>query len=298
LSGRRPRPELEELYASAPSETTPILMELAQRQAARRRPTQLLQQLERDGFVQPSTLDLRLVHQLDGLALAAAPEYEAVLLSPVAPLGCCSVLAPTSQDRTLTTSRGSEVVSDPTNLMALLAARRLARQADQVVRLCAVHQTLRAQPLPAVAGYTRHFRMFALTEAGPAQSEDGFEVTALSRAVAVFDRLFSAAEAALGCRFPRRRALVRTTTSRATLGFRLTERLRTTLPHVDIEQAELDQAYYDGVRISFGADNTAGEQVPIGDAGAFDWVAKLTANHRQRFVAAGFGLQLLPLAFR
>ena len=205
-------------------------MELAQRQAARRRPTQLLQQLERDGFVQPSMLDLRLVHQLDGLALAAAPEYEAVLLSPVAPLGCCSVLAPTSQDRTLTTSRGSEVVSDPTNLMALLAAQRLGRQVDQVVRLCTVHQTLRAQALPPVAGYSRHFRMFALTEAGPAQPEDGFEVAALSRAVAVFDRLFSAAEAALGCRFPRRRALVRTTAARATLGQRLTERLRTTCP--------------------------------------------------------------------
>jgi hypothetical protein len=167
-----------------------------------------------------------------------------------------------------------------------------------VVRLCTVHQTLRSQALPPVAGYSRHFRMFALTEAGPAQSEDSFEVAALSRAVAVFDRLFSAAETALGCRFPRRRALVRTTAARVTLGQRLTERLRTTLPHVDVEQAEFDHAYYDGVRISFGADNTAGEHVPIGDAGAFDWVAKLTANHRQRLVAAGFGLQLLPLAFR
>jgi len=48
----------------------------------------------------------------------------------------------------------------------------------------------------------------------------------------------------------------------------------------------------------FGADNTAGEHVPIGDVGVFDWVARLTANRRQRFVAAGFGLQLVPLVFR
>jgi hypothetical protein len=298
LSVRRQRPELAALYQSAPSETTPILLELAQQQAARRRPAHLLQQLERDGFVQPSVLDLRLVHQLDGLALAAAADYEAVLLSPVAPLGCCSVVAPTSQDRTLATSRASEVVSDPTNVMALLSARRLSKQPEQPVRLCAVHQTLRAQPLPPVPGYSRHFRLFALTEAGPAQAEDRFEIAAVTRAVRVFDRLFDTAGAALGCHFPARRAVVRATPGRETLALRLLERLRESLPHVEVDRKPLDQPYYDGVRVMFGADNTAGDHVPIGDVGVFDWLGKLTANRRQRFVAAGFGLQLMPLAFR
>ena len=91
-------------------------------------PADLLAQVQRDLYVQPSALDLRVIHELDGLALAAAAEYEAVLLSPVAPLGCCSVVAPTSQDRTLSTARACEVVSDPTNVMALLSAGRLKAQ--------------------------------------------------------------------------------------------------------------------------------------------------------------------------
>jgi hypothetical protein len=292
------RPELAALYEAAPSETTPLLLELARRQAARRRPADLIAQLDRDLFVQPSALDLRLVHQLDGLALAAAQEYEAVLLSPVAPLGCCSVVAPTSQDRTLSTSRASEVVSDPTNLLALLSAQRLRRSPGQPVQLCTVHQTLRAQPLPPGPGYSRHFRLFALTEAGPARGEDGFEVDAIARALAVFDRLFDAAASALGCEFPQRRASVRATGPRQTLAGRLVARLQATLPHVRLERAPLDQAYYDGLRVLFGADNRTGLHIPIGDVGLFDWMGRLTANRRQRLVAAGFGLQLVPLLFR
>lgn len=295
----RPRPEERSaLLDTAPSESTPLLLELARRQAERRRPAELLGQLERDGFVQPSMLALRLVHQLDGLALAAAPEYEALLLSPVAPLGSCSVVAPTSQDRTLTTNRGTEVVSDPTNMMALLGAQRIRRGLAEPIRLCTIHQTLRTQPLPAVPGFSRHFRMFAITETGTARADDGFEVEAVTRAVTVFDRLFDAATAALGCRFPQRRALVRASAARDALGERLVSRLRSALPHVSLERDVLEQPYYDGVRVMFGADNTGGQHVPIGDVGAFDWVAKLTANRRHRFVAGGFGLQLVPLAFR
>src|SRR4051812_32306128 len=113
-------PELSPLLDLSPSESTPLLLELARQQTSRRRPVDVLKQLEHDRFVMPSFLDQRMAHRLDGLALEAAHEFEAVLLSPVAPLGSCSVVAPSSQDRTLSTSRGSEVVSDPTNMLALL----------------------------------------------------------------------------------------------------------------------------------------------------------------------------------
>jgi hypothetical protein len=102
----------------APSGTTPPLLELARRQAGRRTPAELVAQTARDGFVQPSALDQRTPHGLDGLALDAAHALEAVALSPVAPLGACSVLASTAQDRILATTRGGELVSDPTNVLS------------------------------------------------------------------------------------------------------------------------------------------------------------------------------------
>jgi hypothetical protein len=296
---RRVRPELAALYTAAPSETAPVLLELARQQASRRRPADLLDQVARDRFVEPSMLDLRLAHRLDALALGAAAEYEAILLSPVAPLGSCSALAPTSQDRTLTTSRATEVVSDPTNVMALISAQRLQENPGrQPVRLCTVHQTLRAQPLPPGPGFSRHFRLFALTEAGDGLPDEAFEVEAVARMVGVFDRLFDAAAAELGCSFPNRRALVRTTAAREATGQRIAARLQASLPSLEVSRGPLDQVYYDGARVMFGADNRAGAHVPIGDVGVFDWLARLTANRRRRFVAGGFGLQLLPLLFR
>jgi hypothetical protein len=298
MSMREEDGELARLYAASISETTPVLLELARQQAARRRPRELVAQLERDGFVAPLALDQRLVHRLDGLALAAASGYEAVQLAPVAPLGACSVVGLTSQDRTLTATRGTEVVSDPTNALALISAQRLLGAPHQPVRLCTTHQVLRAQPFERRPGHSRHFRMFALTDAGRAEASDGFEVSALTRQLGVLDRLFDLLERDLGLQFPARRAIIRTTAQRDVLGQRLAERLHESLPHVAQTREPLGQAYYDGVRLGFGATSVDGEFIPIGDGGAFDWLTQLCSNRRLRFVASGFGLQLAPLLFR
>jgi hypothetical protein len=292
-----PRELIEPLLAAPVSSSTPWLLELMRAQAARKRPRDLLAQFGRDAFVAPGVLDLRMAHRLDGLALRAADGYDALQLSPVAPLGVCSALAPTSQDRTLSALRGTEVVSDPTNVLALECARRLLAQPEQPVRLCTVHQVLRAQPLPARAGHTRHFRMFALVDAGPGLAEDGFEVDAVVRHLRVFDRLLDLATEELRCAYPNRRVLVRTDEARATLGARLGERLSRELPHVALERESFSSAYYAGVRVGFGPRTAAGEWSAIGDIGVFDWLEKLTANRRMRLLAGGFGLQLLPLLF-
>lgn len=285
------------LLALSPSETTPLLLALARRQAARRSPADLLAQLRRDAFVQPSALDQRTLHRLDGLALDLAHDFEALALSPVAPLGACSALAPTAQDRTLSAARGTEVVSDPTNVLALVAADRLTAKARDDVRLCTVHQVLRAQPIPPQSGFSRHFRLFATLEAGRARADDGFEVAAIARHVALYDALFDAA-AALGCAAPGRRATLYVAAGREVLARRVRERLAATVPHVTLVEESFASRYYDGLRVFFGARAASGEHVPLADVGLFDWVARLAGNRKLRCVASGFGLQLLPLVFR
>jgi hypothetical protein len=193
--------------------------------------------------------------------------------------------------------RGTEVVSDPTNVLALECARRLLAQPTAAVQLCTVHQVTRAQPLPPRAGHTRHFRMFALVDAGPGSAEDGFELDAIARQLQVFDRLLDLAAAELPCVYPDRRVIVRTDEAHATLGTRLCERLRRELPHVALERESFSSAYYAGVRVGFGPRTAAGEFCAIGDIGVFDWMAKLTSHRKMRFLAGGFGLQLLPLLF-
>ncbi len=290
----RAPPGLEAFLASSPSETTPVLLELARGQAARRGPAELVRQMGTDLYVAPGALDLRTVHRLDGMALEAAREFEAVLLSPVAPLGTCSSVALTGQHRVLTANRGTEVVSDPTNVLALLAARRLAADAEATVRTCTLHQVVRAQPLPPGKGFTRHFRLFAACEAGKARAEDGFEVEALVRQVGVFDRILDA-WASAGGRVGGRRLVVRSVAGRSVLKARLLARLAGEFPHMDLAEGEPPPAYYDGLRVLYELDGPEGRRLQIGDLGIFDWMARLTANRRMRLVASGLGIQLLPL---
>lgn len=299
MGGRDGLIELPTVEGS-PSRTRGELLRLVREQAGRRRPADLLAQYRSDGFVAPSMLDQRLANTLDRLALEAAEGFDAVLLSPVAPLGVNSVVAPTSQDRTVTTTRGSEVVSDPTNVLALECARRLLESSPTraQVRLATVHQTLRAQGLPNDDGaYSRHFRLFALAEAGRGLPDDGFEVEAVAGHVRAYDRLFDACERALGAAFPGRRALVRVDARGQALAERVVHRLEEALPHVEVITRPLESRYYDGLRVGFGADGRSGEFVEIADLGRFDWVAQLTSDRRNRFVASGFGLQLVPLLF-
>ncbi|MGI9822922.1 hypothetical protein [Agromyces sp. Marseille-Q5079] len=275
-----------------------VLLANARDAAARRRPSQLLDQWADDSPVATSAVDLRTSVALDALALAAASEYEALLLSPVAPIGVTSVLAPTSQDRVLSTIRPVEVVSDPTNVLALEAARRLRGEPAASVRLCTVHQTLRMQPAPAGRGRTRHFRMSALADAGRARGDDAFEVDAVLAQLGAYRRLLEAAAAAGIGGGDRPRAIVRVDGEHAVLGDRVAAAILERWPEVEVVREPLaNAAYYDGLRVGYGLHAPGGDVVELVDVGRFDWVAQLTSDRRSRFVASAIGIQLLPLLF-
>jgi hypothetical protein len=286
-----------ELRDQSPSETRGLLLEVARTQAAKRRPADLLAQFLSDPTVGPSSFDGRLLARLDLLALDAAEGYDALLLSPVAPLGTNSVVAPTSQDRTLSTTRTTEVVSDPTNVLALTSAARLRAAPKQNVRLATVHQILRMQAISRESGRSQHFRLFALADAGPGAANDEFETGAVARQLGIYDALMNAFERELGLRFPERRAIMRADSRRELLASRFTAELERALPHITIETETLDSAYYDGLRVGFGANDASGDFCEITDLGLFDWVAQLTGNAKLRFVASGFGIQLAPALF-
>ncbi|HTR54166.1 MAG TPA: GNAT family N-acetyltransferase [Kofleriaceae bacterium] len=283
LTGPKPVGD-DQLAERSPSECVPALLAIARRHAERKRPADVRAQYARDAFVAPSFVDQRAAHRLDELALAAAPEFEAVLLSPLAPLASCVAVSPSSQDRIVTTMRGSEVVSDPTNVLALECARRHAADGGDV-RLCTVHQVVRAQRFAPRPGMTQHFRMFALAEAGRARADHAFEVDAFVRHLAVFSRLLDAA----GARGPRIARVLAAATA-APIATRLRTRLAAELPALQIVPGELASGYYAGVRVLLDVGDAN-----LSDTGLFDWVARLTSDARVRFVASGFGLQRLAL---
>lgn len=137
----------------------------------------------------------------------------------------------------------------------------------------------------------------ALADAGPGLPDDGFEVEATVSQLQTYDRLMDACERELGSSFPRRRAIVRVDERGPALADRIVRRLAESLPHVEVATEPLEARYYGGLRVGLGAETRAGAFVEIGDIGRFDWVAQLTSDRRNRFVASGFGIQLVPLLF-
>ncbi len=290
VNGETYRALAERLSAS---ELWSLLLEVFNARARQRTPAGLLEQWGRDGFVRMSPVDLRTMLAVETELLAAASEFEAVELSPLAPLGVCSVVSLASQNKIVSALRGTEVVSDPTNVLALECARRLRLDAGVVVRLATCHRAVRAQPVPKQAGFAQHFRIFCLASAGREQKDQTFVVSELSTHISTFVAVLDGLERA-GYSFPNRRLALLATAERAPLA----DRIADAVSGLAIERRPLEHPYYAGLRFMLWCGEGAGGGVPLIDGGAFDWIGRLAANRKMVFVASGMGSQLVPILFR
>jgi hypothetical protein len=281
---------LENLPAS---EVWSLLLEVMNRRAQQRSPSDLNRQWERDGFTRPSSIDQRTLNAIEGHLLAAADGFEAIELSPLAPLGCCSVIAPASQNKIVSALRGTEVVADPTNVFALECARRLREDPRQIVRLATCHRCVRAQEFPKRPGFAQHFSIFCLATSGRERQDHGLLVDSLVEHIATHRAALDRLEQH-GYAFPGRRVRILATAERAALA----DRIAAAVQGLPVERDTLDHAYYDGLRFMINAGSTEREEIPLIDGGSFDWVGRLASNKRLTFVASGMGAQLVAHAFR
>jgi hypothetical protein len=270
-----------------------LLMEVFDARASARALPAIAEQWATDRFVQPGVVDQRTHVEVDRQLLAAASMFEAIELSPIAPLGVCSVMGRASQHKVLSALRGTEVVADPTNVMALECARRLRRNPLAPVRLATSHRCVRAQEVPRQSGFTATFRIFCLATAGIEQENHAFVVDAVAEQITTMLSGLERLEQH-GFAFSERKITVFATEPRATIGDRIGDKLA----GATVVRAALDHPYYtNGVRFQLAV-RKGDAEIPFVDGGVFDWVAKLTSNRRAVFVASGMGSQLVPLLFR
>jgi hypothetical protein len=276
----------------AGSELWSLLLSVIEQRAAQRTATSVKQQWERDRFVCPAYVDQRTLNALDGHLLAAASEFEALELSPLAPLGACSAIGLASQNKIVSTVRGTEVVSDPTNVLALESARRLTQNSAQVLKFATSHRCVRAQPIPKGPGYAAHFRIFSLSTAGHERKDHGLLVEALTQHIQTHLAALNRLEQN-GYDFPARIIKILATPARELLSQRIAAAV-----DAPVMLETLDHDYYDGLRFMISARSSAGESIPLIDGGAFDWLGKLTGNRKLIFVASAVGAQLAAYLFR
>jgi hypothetical protein len=275
------------------SELQSVLLEVMQRRAAARAPAEVLAQYQRDPFCQPAAIDQRTSVAIDGHLLAAAADFEAIELAPVAPLATCSSMGRTGQRRVLSALRATELVADPTNVLALECAARL-RAGAREAHFATSQRVIRAQPVPKRPGYAPHFRIFVLATGGIEAKDHAFTAAHLERHI----RTMLGALARLehhGYAFGARHVDLLATPERAALADRVAQALEGT----PVNRKLLDHPYYSGgLRYMIWVTQPDGEALPLADGGAFDWLAQLTSNRRAVYLASGAGAQLIALRFR
>ena len=267
-----------------PSDLHALLLSVFRRRGAARRPAQVLADYARSPFVRPKPVPVEALLDWDRAAFCALPAgFEALELSPLTPLATCSAVATVHPDKSVVTTRGLEVVSDPTNVLALEAALRRRADRDRVVRLAASHRVVR----PHIPGVP-HFRLFGAVSA--ARTGDGFIVAAL------LEHLAFAVDAVWGFVGPDVHLRVALTPLRTgdegPWRESLIAPLADAFPAVDWtfdHERDAGRGYYGRLCYKIHAHAGDGAWLEIGDGGDVDWTAQLLADRRERCVISGLG---------
>src|SRR5687768_14521517 len=164
------QPDLVNLLSTELSGTefNSLLLEVFNQRTATISPTQMLNIYQLNRFVNPADLPVIELKkaELDLLTIFSQQAFEPIELSPVAILGACSIVAPAYQKKILSALRGTEVLADATNSIALhisdLKKRKiLTPQPNEKIRFSSIQRHVRTQTITG-KGFTPHFKIGCL----------------------------------------------------------------------------------------------------------------------------------------
>lgn len=275
------------------SELNSFLLEVHRLKSLQTEASDLLTNYRQNRFVGPSDTD---PFQLSGIKLeilkrATGLGFSAIDLSPLAPFGCCSVLAPVDQNNIVSALRGTEVLSDITNALALEAAVRRQEGHRDVVELCAAERMVRAQSFDNPR-FSAHFMLYAMISASRDTGNYDFERKTLRKHL---DFYLSYMEYQL--KNPHLHiSLTPITDSQGEIHRfnQITEGISKTYKGypVQIENTRENYTYYSDLRMSIFV-HARGEEHLLIDGGFTDWTQQLLNNRKERLFTSGIGLEYL-----
>lgn len=299
ITERIGQPNLSDILANdlTGSELTSLLIEVLSRKTHQMSPADLLRVYQQNRFVKPADVDVMGLRALEDQAfrLFNTAGFTPLELSPVAPLGSCSVVATADQKKVLSATRQTEVVADATNALALhIATLRQTESRERVakqLRFSTIHRHIRTQTIPDLPGMRPHFKIACFVTAGRDVGNYAFERKALAE------------------HFTLMASFIRGILHFDTLRFRLYPRKgypdpvrfvnqvgqhlsQTNLPVEVMTDALNENNYYKGlqhkVTVTVGT-----EIVDIGDGGFVDWTQQLLQDKKERLLTTGIGIELL-----
>jgi len=287
-----PGPALAELAEKLSlSELNTFLLELFRLKAGQVAPAQLLRQFSENRFAAPAAVDALALRQteLDWLKVAKERQFQPLALSPLAPLGACSAIGHVDQNNVLSAVRGTEVVSDATNVLALQIAQdaKAAKGKNAVSRYAATHRHVRGQAFDNPS-FTAHFSVFCMASGGWDTGNYAFELNQLNEHLSIILTL-------LRQHFPEERLFIRFYRKKNAAVFmeRMAEYQEGawhSLPHEFHD--DLEHEYYGLIqsKVFLRLDNG---EIDLADGGPVDWTQRLLSNKKHRLFISGIGLELV-----
>lgn len=289
-----------------PTDLQSLLLEVYRRRTQRLSPAAVLKQYRENRFVRPAKISSRESAEFDRLAFSLLPEgFEVVELSPVSPLGACSVLATVDQNNVVTTSRNSEVCADPTNVLALECAARRKDSASSRnrpdTRLCASHRVLRAQLFQGPVSFA-HFQVFTLCTAGRDRGTNRFEIQALYEQIDFYLRLLIECRKAGFCIDRIRVTMTPFAGGQAeVLEREILAHLAKAHPEASFgldEERQTGRGYYVWAGFQINVKDPEGREWFLIDGGFTNWTEKLMSDRKEKLLISGMGTERFLLCFK
>jgi len=291
---------IEKLLALPKSDLNSLLLKIYQEQASNTSPVDIIKAFTSNRFSVPSKIDPVAYHALetDLLLLAQKKEIKAILLSPAALFASCAAFGCVDQNNIVSATRGTEILSDPTNMLSILIADQLKNKIldnKTPLHYCTTARVLRAQPFPPQKGYYSHFGLFCIVSSGKDSGSYACEKDLIIKHLSYYKKLFFENYLAnLSIVLKKRNGYTDSD------GFfdSMTNLIKNELPDVPIsfDLEHEDNNYYKGINFKIYMEKETGKY-EIGDGGYVDWIQKMTGNKKERCLISAISLDrlLLPL---
>ncbi|ULQ59264.1 hypothetical protein K7I13_12305 [Brucepastera parasyntrophica] len=288
---------LDKLLSLPKADLNSLLLELFERHTGLCTPADILKAYRSNRFSVAGDADPLTVHTLETLLLTEAQKMDirTILLSPSAPLGSCSVFGCVDQYNVISSLRGTEMLSDPSNMLAIIIADKLkSRAAANITPLhyAATARVVRAQAFSG-EGFFAHFGLFCMVSSGKDTGSYSSEKELLEKHLFFYRAL-------LREQFRARLSIVLRKRSgyKDGDGFfgKMTEAVQTMFPDTPLsfDYDDIDNKYYQGINFKIYME-TGKEKIEIGDGGFVDWMYQMLGSKKERCLISGIGLDRLLL---
>lgn len=288
---------LGKLLALPRSDLNSLLLELYSGLAGKTAPADVLKAYQGNRFSTPSEAESSKFYSLEAELTGAAQRagMKTVLLSPSAPFGCCSSFGCVSQNNIVSAVRGTETLSDPTNMLAIIIADKLRNDTESnrtPLHYAATARVVRAQAFSG-KGFYSHFGVFCIVSSGKDSGSYACEKELLIKQLKYYKEMFlNKYDATISIALRKRGGYADGT------GFftRITDVIGTVLPDVpvSIETTQEENKYYKGVNFKIYMEKN-GDKFELGDGGYVDWISQMTGSKKDRCLISGIGLDRLLL---